>query len=74
MMFWISSSGLYILALITIDASFLRSKYKDKGITFISAADLRRRGFSGDPLELLEQYVDSLGRDTSDAVVSENRS
>ena len=74
MMFWISSSGLYILALITIDASFLRRKYQDTGITFISVADLRRRGFSGIPLELLEQYVDSLRRDTSDAVVSENRS
>ena len=60
--------------MITINVSFLRRKYKDSGITFISVADLRRRGFSGDPLELLEQYVGSLGRDTSDAVVSENSS
>ena len=58
--------------LITIDASFLRRKYKDTGVTFISVADLRIRGFSGSPLELLQQYVDSLGRATSDAVVSEN--
>ena len=74
MTFWISCSGLYILLLITINASFLRRKYQDTGITFISVADLRIRGFSGDPLELLELYVDSLGRDTSDAVVSENGS
>ena len=60
--------------LITIDASFLRRKYQDTGITFISVSDLRRREFSGSPLELLELYVDSLGRDTSDAVVSENGS
>ena len=50
------------------------TKIQATGITFISVADLRRGGFSGNPLELLEQYVDSLGRDTSDAVVSENRS
>ena len=73
-MCWMSCSGLYILLLITINASFLRRKYKDTGITFISVADLRIRGFSGSPLELLQQYVDSLGRDTSDAVVSENGS
>ena len=62
------------MLLITIDVSFLRRKYKDTGITFISVADLRRRGFSGNPLELLELYADSLGRDTSDAVVSEDGS
>ena len=43
--------------------------FRDTGVTYLSVADLRKK-YCGDPLEMMNQFVDSLGNEAANAVVS----